>query len=588
MREKNVFILIIILIYRISLFAQVQENLPKWITSEEKPFIAGYAISRAYATDAITVPPDFPIRTMAEWEEIQALFITWKMYPDILRQIVKEAQTECMVVIVCADSNAVKTDLSANAISLTNVAFLQEESNTIWMRDYGGNTIYKNEVEDLMFVDWIYNRPRPKDDIIPEAIATQFGLPHYATTQAPYDLVHTGGNFMTDGLGTAFSSDLVLNENLGTGYSLTPKTASQIDTIMHHFMGIAYGRYIKMDILPYDGIHHIDMHMKLIDEQTLLVGEYPTGVSDGPQIDANIQYVLNNYNTPFGTPYKVVRIPMPPEGGNYPNSGGDYRTYTNLTFVNKKILLPVYEMQYDTMAIRILGEHLPGYKIATIDCNSIIQQSGALHCITHSVGVPAPLLITHQPLGDTYNNSSPYAVTAAIRHQSGIANAIIQYRVSPSNIFFPVTMTQILGTNEWVGEIPPQPVGSKVEYYITATANSGKSMQRPITAPVGVYDFEVKILSSAAPPETFASLYTPFPNPASDILTIPVTFDYPVEGKLILYDIVGQEVLRLYEGKLFGGNRRFSIDTREFPQGMYFVSLQTIDKVVTKKVFFMR
>lgn len=38
-------------------------------------------------------------------------------------------------------------------------------------------------------------------------------------------------------------------------------------------MGI--DRYIKMDELPYDGIHHIDMHMKLLDEETLLVGEYP-------------------------------------------------------------------------------------------------------------------------------------------------------------------------------------------------------------------------------------------------------------------------------------------------------------------------
>ena len=38
-------------------------------------------------------------------------------------------------------------------------------------------------------------------------------------------------------------------------------------------MGI--NRYITMPTLPYDGIHHIDMHMKLLDEETLLVGEYP-------------------------------------------------------------------------------------------------------------------------------------------------------------------------------------------------------------------------------------------------------------------------------------------------------------------------
>lgn len=55
-----------------------------------------------------------------------------------------------------------------------------------------------------------------------------------------------------------------------------------------------------METLPYDGIHHIDMHMKLLDEETLLVSKYPTGVADGPQIEANIQYVLNNFNRHLG------------------------------------------------------------------------------------------------------------------------------------------------------------------------------------------------------------------------------------------------------------------------------------------------
>ena len=38
---------------------------------------------------------------------------------------------------------------------------------------------------------------------------------------------------------------------------------------MKKFMGIE--RYIKMETLPYDEIHHIDMHMKLLDEETILM-----------------------------------------------------------------------------------------------------------------------------------------------------------------------------------------------------------------------------------------------------------------------------------------------------------------------------
>ena len=35
-------------------------------------------------------------------------------------------------------------------------------------------------------------------------------------------------------------------------------------------------------------------------------------VSDGPQIEMNIQYIQDNFTSVYGTPYKIVRIPMVP------------------------------------------------------------------------------------------------------------------------------------------------------------------------------------------------------------------------------------------------------------------------------------
>jgi hypothetical protein len=121
--------------------------------------------------------------------------------------------------------------------------------------------------------------------------------------QPPTDLVATGGNWVSDGFGTAFSSKLILTENATTSsYNQTPKTEQDINNIVSDYLGI--NRYIKMDVLPYDGIHHIDMHFKMLDEETLLVGQYPNGISDGPQIETNLNYVLNNFNSVFGTPFK--------------------------------------------------------------------------------------------------------------------------------------------------------------------------------------------------------------------------------------------------------------------------------------------
>ena len=338
--------------------------------------------------------------------------------------------------------------------------------------------------DSLKIIDWIYNRPaRPQDDVIPVFFANQNGYPIYQTTTPPNDLIATGGNFMTDGQGTGFSSNLILNEN-------PSHTAAQIDTIMKKYMGLY--RYIKMNTLPYDQIHHIDMHIKLLDEETLLVGQYPAGVADGPQIEANLQYILNNFLTCYGRPYKVVRIPMPPDAsGQYPNTGGDYRTYTNSVFVNKTVIVPTYQLQYDTTALRIYREALPGYRIVGIDCNSIIPQLGAIHCITKEIGVTEPVYISHAKLNGIITATAPIEVKAYIKSRTGIANASVYWTTDTTSGYTALSMSQT-SPDTFKAFIPLQPTGTKIFYYVSASSNSGRTVTKPITAPSGFYNFEIE------------------------------------------------------------------------------------------------
>ncbi len=520
----------------------------------------------------ITTPPGGNLRTMAEWEEIQALTITWTSYTTTLREIVRHAVAETKVYIIAAasDTTSIKNTLTSNSIPLTNVRFIVAPYNSVWMRDYGQNTVYKNDVDSLMIVDWIYNRPRPKDDTVPRRIAAKLSnIPVYETSQAPYDLVHTGGNFMSDGFGTAFSSELVVDENQN-------HTLAEIDTTMRRFMGI--NRYIKMPTLPYDGIHHIDMHMKLLDEQTLLVGQYPVGVADGPQIEANLQYVLSNFNSKWGTPYKVIRIPQPPDQfGDYPDQNGSYCTYSNAVFVNKTVILPLYYQQYDTTALRIWQESLPGYKIRGINCNSIIQASGAIHCITHSVGVTDPLLISHQNLPNTTNTVTPYQVDAFIKHRSGIQTATLYYTTDTSQPYLsvPMTLTNVSG-NIWTGFIPAQPAGTSVFYYIEGTSVSGKTQVRPMPAPLGYWKFDVlgslNVNSADAQAVSFKPAY---PNPSHGITCIPVTLGKMQKGSLRVTDMLGKELGVIFDGEMPAGDKNYFINTLGMEAGVYHLVLQT-------------
>lgn len=566
----------------------LSRSLPVGFAPYERALIPAYLDAWDSQRSGVITPPPGPVRTMAEWEEIEYLVITWTQYIPVLRDIVRYAQEEAKVLIVCSDSFQVKDYLSQRSIPLDRVSFLQAPFNSVWMRDYGANTVYQNTVDSLLLVDWIYNRPRFRDDTLPNAISRTVGAPLYSTTTPPWDLVHTGGNFMSDGLGTAFSSKLILEENSFTGqFNPTNKTEADIDSLMYRFMGIE--RYIKMDALPYDVINHIDMHMKLLDEETLLVGQYPDSVADGPQIEANLAYVLQNFPSAFGTPYEVVRVEMPPLNGLYPDSpGGHYRTYANAVFVNKTVLVPTYEQRYDTTALRILRESLPGYRVIGINCNQIIPANGALHCITRAVGVKDPLLIVHQHLRDQLYASAGYPVTAQIQHRSGINTAQVYYSADTSQGYTAIDMSLTdTATHTWNASLPAVPGDSLLYYFIEATATNGKTLQRPIVAPVGSWKFAISGGPSTAvlPQQRKAGrLGYAFPNPTTGLTYVPIYSQRAFAARLYLTDVLGREVLVLYEGPVQAGEQKWSFDARLLPSGPYFITLEMPDGRQTQKL----
>lgn len=532
---------------------------------------------KSSASVNITTPPSSPVRTIGEWEELQGLLITWTTYQSMLREIVRWAKLETRVYIVCSNPASVTTYLANGGVDTVNVTFMVTPYNSVWCRDYGPWSAYTNDVDSLLTIDWIYNRPRPLDDVIPTAVAAQLGTPIYETTAAPYDLIHTGGNFMCDGRGTGFSSNLTVNEN-------PTHTIAEIDTIMKLFMGI--NRYIKMPTLPYDNIHHIDMHMKLIDEETLVFGEYPTGIADGPQIEANLQYVVTNYMSCFGTPYNIIRIPMPDDNGLYPNNGGDYFTYANASFINKTLIVPQYNIPQDTTALRIYRQALPGYNVVGINSTASIGALGALHCITKELGTSDPLLISHKKLEDTYDTTNAYNAVAFIKHRSGIQTATLWWRTDTLMPYQPLSMSPVSGQPDyWETYIPAHPAGTDIYYYIHAQANSGKQQVRPLPAPSGWWKFSVLgITGLAESGQQSIELKNIYPNPASAITCIPVYSARPQQIKIALRDVEGRIIKDIYSGFSRRANNNFFFDASLLSAGVYFAEVTSGTTVKRQKV----
>ncbi len=583
---------ILVLASSISLLITFQfsaQDLPNYMTEEEKIVWQNY---QHPVNPLFSDPPPSSVRGMAEWEELDGLIITWTSFLSILRQVVDYAQEEGKVFIICSDSNSVKSYLQAGNVPLHNIEYLITSFNSIWVRDYGPWTAYTNDADTMNIIDWTYNRPRPLDDVTPVFFANYIGAPIYQTTTPPYDLIHTGGNIMLDGHGTAFSSKLILNEN-------PSKTEAQIDTIMKKFLGI--DRYIKMENLPYDVIHHIDMHMKLLDEETLLVGEYPPGVADGPQIEANLQYILNNFQTCFGRTYKVVRIPMPPENGQYPPQG-DYRTYTNSIIINKTVIIPTYEYQYDTTAFRIYKEAMPGYNIVGINSNSIIPSLGAIHCIVKEVGVTDPVWISHAKMDSVVYDEDSIAVSAVIKTKSGIADAFVYWTADTTSGFNSIPM-QFVNGDTAVGYIPQQIDGTEIFYFVSATSNSGRTVAKPLVAPDGIYNFIINnsvtdISEEIFPEQFYLSQNYPNPfNPSTKIkFTIPSSVILSGAKNLVslkVYDLLGKEVATLVNEELSAGEYEVEFpshpgEVRNLTSGIYLYQLKASSFIQTKKMILLK
>lgn len=572
----SLFILFSIVI--IPLYNAFSQDLPNYMTAEEQKLYRNYTPPGMGTDD--TNPPYSKVRTTAEWEEVRAIMITWTSYTSILAQIVNYVQDECVCVIVCSDSNSVKTSLTSYGVPLENLRFLIKPFNSVWCRDYGQWNAYTNDIDSLKMIDWVYNRPRPLDDQIPVYIAEMYNTPLHQAITSPYDFTATGGNFMVDGHGTGFSSKLIITENPG-------KTEAQIDTIGKKFMGLS--RYIKMNTLPYDGIHHIDMHMKLLDEETLLVGQYPTGVSDGPQIELNLQYVLSNFLTCFGKPYKVVRIPMPPSStGQYPPNSS-YYTYTNSLIVNKTVIVPIYGFSQDTTALRIYRDAMPGYRVVGINCSSMISASGAVHCITKEIGVVEPLFISHSAVRDTANFYSPMEIKAVIKSKSGIANAKVFWRTDTNSAYSQLNMVQTADTFRTY--IPAQMTTTKVYYYISATNNNGKILTKPLTAPNGYIRFSISNFVSVGSENEAAGnyvLYQNYPNPFNPFTKIKFEIARSGFTTLKIYDLTGKEVRTLVNSSLKSGVHETEFSGVELPSGVYFYKLSSGDFSDIKKLILIK
>jgi agmatine deiminase len=477
-----------------------------------------------------------------EFEKQEGLLLTWD-YNDnrnpITAAIAKAVQPSTKVWVIYypgqapMDTTEIRQYLRDHGVPDDGVSLIPAWTETLWIRDYGPftgyskvTTPYQRIIKDAGYSAY----GRPNDDAIPTQLANLWNIP-----ASNINLEFEGGNILLDGLGRGWGSTRIFSQN--PGYS-----QSEVKEIFEEEFGLTEMMFLEALINSGGGIWcHVDMFMKILDHETIMIAEYPDFVPDHGLIES-FALALAQMTNAFGRNYKIVRIPAPPKSdGTWAVTQNDeMRTYTNSIIINDVIVVPAYNLpEYDSTAKQVYEEYMPGYRIEMVDATPLTPLYGALHCIAKEVTMPDYLRIEHPKITGMQEYQGHVVVNAMMDCNVPVDSAMLFYRTEKNMPFARIDMVpgcpihQAIITN-----LSPQ---DTVDYYIK-TASIGNEVCLPPPAPNGFYTFwfDPYLGFTEQTSNKLNVEISPNPNPgnfALDIETLPAaTFDILIHnnyGQLI-------------------------------------------------------
>lgn len=419
-----------------------------------------------------TDPPVGTVTSIAEFDRASGALVAYPF--GIPLSLIREMSYDAIVTTLVPNATAeqeVRTQYMAARVNLENCQFMHILTNSYWTRDFGPMFITYG-TNQIGIVDFPYNRPRPYDDDAPRLIAEQLGISWFGM-----NVIHTGGNYMTDGYGFASSTTIAYTENP----SITP---SEVDARMEAYLGI--DDYSVLEDPNNTYIDHIDCWGKYLAPDKVLIRSVPQNHPQYNAIEATADYYENKISI-YGTPYRVYRVNTP-----------ENQPYTNSYILNDKVFVPIVGSQWDDDALQVYREAMPGYRVFGVEERPETgwQSTDALHCRAHEMADLGMLYLKHIPLLGNVSVSSSYAFTVNAIPYSGQNviedSVILHYRVNP-NLYTPYTSVTMSHTSGpyYIATIQSPPIGSKIEYFISATDQSGRKEYHPFIGPSDPHIFYI-------------------------------------------------------------------------------------------------
>lgn len=264
------------------------------------------------------------------------------------------------------------------------VIYYVAPTNDTWTRDYGVISVDDNSGNkilcDFKFNGWGLKFAADKDNLVTSHMVRNKLLHGILDNQLGFVL--EGGSIESDGAGTILTtSECLLSPNRNGD-----KSRVEIEEVLSNVLGATRVMWLDHGYLAGDDTDsHIDTLARLVTPDTIMYVKCDDTDDEHYAELKLMEQQLQQLKTPAGAPYNLIGLPMPEpiyddDGNRLP------ATYANFLITPRSILLPVYgQPKNDMLAQQIMKIVFHDREIHPINCTSLIQQHGSLHCMTMQI-----------------------------------------------------------------------------------------------------------------------------------------------------------------------------------------------------------
>lgn len=332
-------------------------------------------------------------RFPAEWEAQDGVLLGWphkgtdwkdclKEIEPVFIEIAKQIAQFEKLVIPCPNKKKVLGQLKKSGVNLDNVLCFEIKTNDTWARDYGFLTVYEENRPKMLnfgFNGWGLKFPSFDDNQINKNlyINKEFSQNSFQTV----GLVLEGGSVESDGRGLILTtSNCLLSPNRNPHLS-----QKKIEKKLKKWLYAKKILWLDHGHLAGDDTDsHIDTLARLCPDHTIVYVSCEDKTDEHYQELQKMKDQLESFTGLEGNPFRLLALPF--NEARYDADGNRLpATYANFLVINGAVLVPTYEDKQDEKALKVIQQAYPDRKIIGVNCLSVIQQHGSLHCLTMQI-----------------------------------------------------------------------------------------------------------------------------------------------------------------------------------------------------------